>query len=41
MGYIDFFMDHKDDTDEILDIMELWFRDVLVLKQGGYQGCDN
>ena len=35
MGYIDFFMDHKDDTDEILDIMELWFRDVLVLKQGG------
>jgi DNA polymerase-3 subunit delta' len=35
MGYIDFFLDNRDNIAEILDIMELWMRDVLVVKQGG------
>jgi DNA polymerase III gamma/tau subunit len=34
MGYIDYFLDRRDNAVEILDMIELLLRDVLVLKQG-------
>lgn len=34
MGYVDYFLDKRDSVIEILDMIELWLRDVLVLKQG-------
>src|SRR5699024_2397191 len=37
MGNIDYFLDNRDKAIQILEIMQLWLRDVLVLKQGGNQ----
>lgn len=37
MGYIDYFLDNRDKAIEILDLMELWLRDALVLKQSSCQ----
>lgn len=34
MGCVDYFLDNRDNAIEILDMIELWLRDVLVLKQG-------
>lgn len=37
LALIDFFLENRDKVVEILDMMELWFRDVLVLKQSRCQ----
>ena len=34
MGYVDYFLDKRDNAIEILDMIELFLRDVLVLKEG-------
>ena len=34
MGYVDYFLERRDKATEILDMIELWLRDILVLKQG-------
>ncbi|HZJ57349.1 MAG TPA: DNA polymerase III subunit delta' C-terminal domain-containing protein [Clostridia bacterium] len=38
MAYIDYFLDNRDNITEILDIIGLWLRDVLILKQDGCKG---
>ena len=35
MGYRDLFIKHKDKIDVVVDIMMLWFRDVLACKEAG------
>ncbi len=33
MSYVDYFLDNRDNATKLLDMLELWLRDILVLKQ--------